>query len=352
VKRAWGFVRSRPGLAAMLVFLALFYGSAAYFHAQGRRAAEAGHEVSEASKRMTSAEVREMEDRFRRNLQSRPRAMQAAGTLFLAVLSAALFADAWLLFRKAKGKPLLAGVEHAAVPWGLLDVFSVFVLLLFLEAALLVAETALFAALGRQLAGHDVLVMINSLVRDVVVVVLLVVWVRRRFGRPARDLGLTAREWAKNVARGLAGYLAVIPPLLVILFVMSLATKAVSYEPSPQPVVEMYLREERQGTLIFFTVFVAVFGPVMEELFFRGFAYPAFRTRFGAKTALLASAGIFALLHASAVAFVPIFLLGLFLGYLYERTGSLVPGITAHMTHNLIMVGCTLGFKTLAAGGS
>ena len=63
---------------------------------------------------------------------------------------------------------------------------------------------------------------------------------------------------------------------------------------------------------------------------------------------MFATSGIFALLHLNLIAFLPIFILGLCLSFLYEKTGSLVPCMVLHMTHNLIMVGMTLGFHTLS----
>ncbi|HXV19228.1 MAG TPA: CPBP family intramembrane glutamic endopeptidase, partial [Candidatus Omnitrophota bacterium] len=98
--------------------------------------------------------------------------------------------------------------------------------------------------------------------------------------------------------------------------------------------------------LIYFTFFVAILGPIIEEVFFRGFAYTAFRRKWGVVRGMLASSAVFALMHMNLIAFFPIFVLGIFLAYLFEKTGSLVPSMTVHMVHNLIMVSLTLGFKS------
>src|SRR5207237_96161 len=121
-----------------------------------------------------------------------------------------------------------------------------------------------------------------------------------------------------------------------------------SYEPMPQEVVQVYLRKSMDKYVLPLTLFVTVLGPVIEEIFFRGFTYRAFRRRWGAWVSCAATAGIFAAFHMNVMVFFPIFLLGLFLAFLYEKTGSLVPSIAAHVTHNLIMVCFTLGFKSLS----
>jgi membrane protease YdiL (CAAX protease family) len=54
------------------------------------------------------------------------------------------------------------------------------------------------------------------------------------------------------------------------------------------------------------------------------------RSRFGNAGAVLLSALFFAFIHADPGAFFPLFGLGLIFGYLYLRTGSLVPGALAH----------------------
>jgi membrane protease YdiL (CAAX protease family) len=51
--------------------------------------------------------------------------------------------------------------------------------------------------------------------------------------------------------------------------------------------------------------------------------------------AVLASAAFFAAAHLQVVEFLPILILGLILTYLYEFTGSLVPGMIAHAVNNL-----------------
>ena len=55
----------------------------------------------------------------------------------------------------------------------------------------------------------------------------------------------------------------------------------------------------------------------------------------------------FAALHAHPVGFLPIMLIGAVLAYLYEKTGTLVAPITAHIVHNLCMVGFVFLLKQM-----
>lgn len=82
----------------------------------------------------------------------------------------------------------------------------------------------------------------------------------------------------------------------------------------------------------------ALAAPVVEELFFRGFLYPALRRRLGVAGGIVVSAVIFGLFHANAWLLFPTTAIGMILAYLYEREGSLGPSIMLHSLNNLISI--------------
>lgn len=83
------------------------------------------------------------------------------------------------------------------------------------------------------------------------------------------------------------------------------------------------------------TVLVAVvLAPIAEEIVFRGVLLPALRQRWGTGVAIAGSSAVFALMHITPVAILPIFLLALVLGYLFVRTRSLLVCIAAHALFN------------------
>lgn len=83
---------------------------------------------------------------------------------------------------------------------------------------------------------------------------------------------------------------------------------------------------------------VVIAAPLSEELCFRGFLFGGLRERMPRISAALLSAAIFGALHAltglSAVP--PLIAFGLVLALLYEKTGSIVPGIILHMLNNSV----------------
>jgi membrane protease YdiL (CAAX protease family) len=83
---------------------------------------------------------------------------------------------------------------------------------------------------------------------------------------------------------------------------------------------------------------LAVVVPVGEEVFFRGLVYGGLRARWGVTAAALASALFFAAVHVQIVHALPIFVLGVLLALLYERTGGLLAGIVTHAVNNVVAV--------------
>lgn len=80
----------------------------------------------------------------------------------------------------------------------------------------------------------------------------------------------------------------------------------------------------------------AIIAPVAEEIIFRGYLYKAFRDRFKPSYAIVMSAALFSVLHLELLATVQLFVIGIALGYVYEKTGNLVAPITLHVLNNAV----------------
>jgi len=87
---------------------------------------------------------------------------------------------------------------------------------------------------------------------------------------------------------------------------------------------------------------VVILAPIAEEVFFRGVVFNAWLREHGRRWAIIGSSALFALIHASVVAVVPIFLLGLALAWVYQRSGNLLAPIAMHATVNGISVALAL----------
>lgn len=81
---------------------------------------------------------------------------------------------------------------------------------------------------------------------------------------------------------------------------------------------------------------VVVAASVTEEILFRGLVQRGLRHRLGRWPAILLTSLAFALCHLNLLGFLVLFALGLLLGWLYERSGSLWPPMAAHAANNLL----------------
>jgi len=78
-------------------------------------------------------------------------------------------------------------------------------------------------------------------------------------------------------------------------------------------------------------------APIKEEMLFRGIIYPPFRKALGRGKGMLLTGLFFAALHFDLVRFLPLFIGGVVLAWLYERSASIWPAVIAHGTWNILM---------------
>jgi uncharacterized protein len=116
------------------------------------------------------------------------------------------------------------------------------------------------------------------------------------------------------------------------------AMKYVNSEQQRNPVYRLLPQLHAGIDVAVLAFLVAVVVPVGEEMFFRGFVLGALRRALNRHAAVAVSAVFFALAHLQVVELVPILILGLVLGYLYDLTGSLIPGMIAHGLNNLAAI--------------
>lgn len=88
---------------------------------------------------------------------------------------------------------------------------------------------------------------------------------------------------------------------------------------------------------VFGIISIAIMAPLVEELLFRG-AIQGYMLRKGMKSlhAILIASAIFGIVHMNPIQIPFAFAIGMIFGWLYYRTGSVVPGIVGHFINNSI----------------
>ena len=109
---------------------------------------------------------------------------------------------------------------------------------------------------------------------------------------------------------------------------------------------ELGFGEGRLAADIAVGLLIVVAAPLGEEVFFRGFMFGGLRRRTPWLVAALLSGGLWGLFHLPGGSWgvvLQLSIFGVLLGWLYERTGSIWPGIAVHAVNN------ALAFAVLAS---
>lgn len=142
-------------------------------------------------------------------------------------------------------------------------------------------------------------------------------------GQAAAQLGLRrpGRGAWKWMLAAVGAYLA-----------FAIAYTAIVGEPHQKDIAEDF------GAVPVQILLIVIAAPISEEVCFRGFLFGGLRKRLPRLAAAFLSALIFGALHAATgvSAVPPLFVFGFVLALLYERTGSIVPGILLHMLNNSV----------------
>ncbi|AHF06443.1 type II CAAX endopeptidase family protein [Desulfitobacterium metallireducens] len=107
--------------------------------------------------------------------------------------------------------------------------------------------------------------------------------------------------------------------------------------PAPQSFTLTVIGSNYSWQMLLLMFLGGVLAPIKEEAFFRGLIYPPLRQMLGRGKGILLSAGFFAVLHSDLIRFLPLFVGGIILTWLYEKTSSIWPSIIAHGTWNILM---------------
>jgi hypothetical protein len=90
------------------------------------------------------------------------------------------------------------------------------------------------------------------------------------------------------------------------------------------------------GGLVLVLLLAGLAAPLAEELFFRGYVQTRLCRRWGTWPGILTGAAMFGLMHLDQIHTPSSFIIGVYLGWLAARSGSIRPGIVAHAANNTL----------------
>ncbi|HUS72465.1 MAG TPA: CPBP family intramembrane glutamic endopeptidase [Sedimentisphaerales bacterium] len=197
----------------------------------------------------------------------------------------------------------------------------------------------------------------------IVVIAVIIFLVRAGFARRLKGFGLNARSIHKDFFAAFVNLLSVWP-LMMAAMTLTIFSGKLIYGPEYQipqhqqlEVIKAY--PQLQLRILTFVVAVVI-APVLEEMIFRGLFQTVIRSfletrnsipnqnsldspRFSAGLnrawlSILISSGFFAVVHGNVTHWPALFVLGVCLGYAYEKSGSLFRPIFIHAFFNAITI--------------
>lgn len=165
------------------------------------------------------------------------------------------------------------------------------------------------------------------------------VWITlflRKFGVGWKEaFGLGVSEPATVAAYGVLAGVLFLPAAWVLQFLSEWLMELAHLTPEAQAAVQALQDPNMSMTSkLAFGAAAVVLAPVAEEAVFRGILYPAIKQQGYPRLALWGTSGIFALMHANEMTFLPLLVFALVLVKLYETFGNLLAPIVAHSLFN------------------
>lgn len=234
-----------------------------------------------------------------------------------------------------------------ARPWLAKDALLLLLILLAIQACATAmhwggVQLGWFAAEGKEMEA--------VLVQGVLFhgVALLVIWVlvRRRNGSWHEAFGLNFSGLKRAAGQGLAGYIGIVPIVVVASFMSQFFFYTAGCPVTLQDVVTIFLEPQSGWSLFFLLILAVVVAPLVEEALFRGVLLPVLMKKTGTGTAVVVSSLFFAAIHQHLPSAAPLFILAVVLALMYIYSGSLWAPIVLHAVFNGVSVGVILLFSS------
>ncbi|HEY7659965.1 MAG TPA: CPBP family intramembrane glutamic endopeptidase [Actinomycetota bacterium] len=236
--------------------------------------------------------------------------------------------------------------DRQPATWGWLEAVLVYVI------AFVIAGLATIPFIAIMGEDDDLATLAATVAAALVIIGVLVGWLSKFHRGWLAVMRLPERgRWGKELLTGALFGLGLYPTAVfvvggLVVVVLNLISGDAVQAPEQVP-------ENLSATGVALTILYAiVIAPVGEELFFRGILFRSLRDRHGRAVGIGGSALAFGLIHfipgpaadAALLMLVMVFT-GAALAYLYERRGTVVAPIAAHMTFNVIGLVLILGLR-------
>lgn len=165
-------------------------------------------------------------------------------------------------------------------------------------------------------------------------------------GYGVRIAGVEAFSWTPFTRQDAVFAVCSVVPAVGIGFVWSELLGYFGGDPEIQVFVAGLLATPNPVVFLVSVVYAVVGGPILEELFFRGFMQPPLVRRFGVWGGIGLTSLVFGVIHAvDPWSIIPVVAIGIIAGWLRHRSGGLGAPIIFHVLNNALALMLTAGLS-------
>lgn len=237
----------------------------------------------------------------------------------------------WYDFLRRKAPPVFPGAK-----WGLWEAFLIYIFanILAFGAAILLASS--FG--GVENPANLILAMfLSSVFLYTAFSAGIFVSVKVVHNSSLREVGVSSKGIGKGLVLGIGFGLPLYAGAVMLAYITQLLVK-----PHETDVTRSLSEVSKGGVnpwlIVLLILTIVVLAPIFEELFFRGYLYPALRNRMAMQPAMLLDGLLFAAAHLEIFGFLPRMLLGYGLSFIFEKNKNLAGPVLGHAIYNGIMM--------------
>ncbi len=334
IKKIRSFINENRIYAWMIIFIICIQAFSAAIHSNDIK----GPKGPSYQREQFAKEVKLKEEALREILLSDTKIARNFGLMFMlafGLLVAGVFFLSYYISKRRESVDMIPRTLNApSATWSIQDVLKVAILFVFFHSLFSIVVYMLGYLFTALLPDRRFDMVLSTVLMDLLALFFILRVVTLKHRQSVEALGISFKNLFQNMRVGIYAYIAFLPILAMLFFLALAIARLLNYAPPPQPVYELLFKEERPLILVSVSFLIALLGPIIEEVFFRGFLYGALKKSLGVVSAIIISGFLFSFLHINLLGFIPIMALGAFLAYMRERTGSLIPSITVHIVHN------------------
>ena len=189
------------------------------------------------------------------------------GVLLLGLLAGSIFLWVAAYGKLIAGKPLLTMEPRRTVPWGLADLFIIFITIVVVIIGGQLLGAWLFniprSADTSELTAQHLSVMLFSSSLSMLAACAISVLLLLVRGASWKDLGLQAGQFLRDVKLGATAFVMLAPPMYLLQFLLT------RIWPSEHPIQTLLLEDPDPAVIVGAAMTAVIVAPLTEEIFFR-----------------------------------------------------------------------------------